>query len=609
MLTLALILLIIAFASGAPLWSIMILGAALGSIATGRGLHDDFGGSISEFIRMGTGDAADVFSTIPLFIFAGYIMAASKTADRLVNVSNAFLGAVPGGLGIVTIFACAIFTTFTGASGVTIVALGGLLMPALIKQRYPERFALGLVTGTGSIGLLLPPALPLFIFGTVLGLQQELTKKWAAQNYEWEWDTQRFIFAGIGPSAVLFGCMAVMVVITAVVKKVPRMKYDMPNVPKYLLRTFLIALPELLLPVLIIAALAKGVGGIAEIASLTVVYLIFVEMVIFRDIKPSTLWHITKEALALVGAIFIIVFASSAITNYLATAGVPEKMVAWTSEHIDSRMGFLLALNVLLIIVGMMMDIFSAILIVLPLVAPIAFRYGVNPYHLGVIFLLNLEIGYLTPPVGLNLFISSFKFRTPVLDVVRAVLPFMGAMFVALAIVTFFPGLTTEPPPKPRGTLDGLVAIVQASKQAVVNVKEVTLPNGKVVKQDECGAITDDFDRENCLGVFTDVTKCRQKADPAEAKECEDTAMKEYFGETDDGGSFEDDGDDEGGGGFEADGDDDEAADGDATDEDADGDAGTAPAADGDAGAAAPAADGDAGAAVPAAADAGAATP
>jgi hypothetical protein len=310
------------------------------------------------------------------------------------------------------------------------------------------------------------------------------------------------------------------------------------------------------------------------------------------------LWNITKESLALVGAIFIIVFASSAVTNYLVTAGVPEKLVAWTQDHIDSRIGFLLALNVLLILVGMMMDIFSAILIVLPLVAPIAFRYGVNPYHLGVIFLLNLEIGYMTPPVGLNLFISSFKFRRPVTEVVWSVLPFMGAMFVALAIVTVVPSVTTEPPPKPRGTLDGLVAVVKSSKQAVINVKEVTAPDGKVFKQAECGAIIDEFDRDKCLLLFTEVTECRQKADPAEAKECEDTAMKEYFGETDDGGSFEDDGDDEGGGGFEADGDDDEAADGDATDEDADGDAGTAPAADG-----------DAGAAVPAAADAGAATP
>ncbi len=602
MYTLAILLLILAFASGASLWAVMILATALGALSIGRGFDADFGGAVSEFIKLGTGDAADVFSTIPLFIFAGYIMAASKTADRLVAVSNALLGWIPGGLGLVTILACAVFTTFTGASGVTIVALGGLLMPALVKQKYPERFALGLVTGTGSIGLLLPPALPLFIFGTVLGLQQELTKQWAAQNYLWEWDTQRFIFAGIGPSMVLLACMGLLVVVTAIVKKVPREKYDRPDLGKHIAWSIVLALPELALPFGIIAALAMGLGGIAEIASLTVLYLIFIEMVVFRDITPRTLWNIGKESLALVGAIFIIVFASSAVTNYLVTAGVPEKLVAWTQDHIDSRIGFLLALNVLLIIVGMMMDIFSAILIVLPLVAPIAFRYGVNPYHLGVIFLLNLEIGYLTPPVGLNLFISSFKFRRPVTEVVWSVLPFMGAMFVALAIVTVVPSVTTEPPPKPRGTLDGLVAVVKSSKQAVINVKEVTAPDGKVFKQSECGAMLDEFDRDKCLLLFTEVTECRQKPDPAAAKECEAAAMTEYFGETEDGGSFEDDADDEGGGGFEADGDDDEAADGDEPEGDgADGDAGAAPAADGDAGAgAAPA---------PAAAGAGATTP
>lgn len=566
MYTIAILLLILAFASGASLWAVMIAATALGALSIGRGFDADFGGAISEFIKLGTGDPADVFSTIPLFIFAGYIMAASRTADRLVNVSNALLGWMPGGLGIVTILACALFTTFTGASGVTIVALGGLLMPALVKQRYPERFALGLVTGTGSIGLLLPPALPLFIFGTVLGLQQELTKAWTAQNYWWDWDTQRFIFAGIGPSAILFGCMAVLVVGTAIAKKVPREKYDQPNVLAHIGKAVGLALPELALPFLIIAALANGVAGIAEVASLTVIYLIVLEMFIFRDITPQTLWNITKESLALVGAIFIIVFASSAVTNYLVTAGVPGKLVAWTQDHIDSRIGFLLALNVLLIMVGMMMDIFSAILIVLPLVAPIAFRYGVNPYHLGVIFLLNLEIGYLTPPVGLNLFISSFKFRRPVTEVVWSVLPFMGAMMVALAIVTLVPSVTTEPPPKRNGTLNGLVVVVTTSKQAVINVKEIVGPDGKPFKQESCAEIQVEFDREKCIGLFTDVTACRQK--PAdEAKTCEDEAIKEYFG-VEDGGFEDDDGDDSGG--FEDDADDDDA-DGDKGDKGADG--------------------------------------
>jgi tripartite ATP-independent transporter DctM subunit len=559
MLTLAAILLVLLFLSGAPLFVVALLGTALGALSIGRGFSQDFSGAISEFVKLGTGDAADVFSTIPLFIFAGYVMAASRTAERLVRFSNALLGWMPGGLGIVTIIACAIYTTFTGASGVTIVALGGLLMPALVKQRYPVRFSLGLITGTGSVGLLFPPALPLFIFGTVLGLQQELTKNWALQNYLWEWDTQRFIWAGILPGLVLIGCLSAVVVAIAVVKKLPRQRFHLGELG----RSFVVALPELALPVLIIGALAKGLGGIAEIASLTVIYLILIEMFLFRDITTRTLWNISKESMALIGAIFIIVFASSAVTNYLVTAGVPGKLVDWTQEHIHSRIGFLLALNVLLLLVGMMMDIFSAILIVLPLIAPIAYRYGVNPYHLGVIFLLNLEIGYLTPPVGLNLFIASFKFRRPVIEVVGAVLPFLAAMIVALGIVTYVPALTVTPPPKPRGTLDGLVAVVKSSAQAVINVKEVTLPDGTVKRQADCAGLTDEFDRENCLGLFTDVTRCRKKP-PAEVKACEEETIKAWFADygtpIDGGGSFEDDEDgDDGGGGFEDDGEDDDS--------------------------------------------------
>jgi C4-dicarboxylate transporter DctM subunit len=529
-------LLIVAFFSGARLFAVMIFLCAIGAILSPRSFDAEFGGFMSEFLKMGTGDAATIFSTIPLFIYAGYLMAVSKTAERLVRFSNALLGWMPGGLGIVTILACAIYTTFTGASGVTIVALGSLLMPSLVKSRYPERFSLGLVTGTGSVGLLFPPALPLFIFGTVLGLQQELTKKWMAQNPEWEWATERFVWAGIVPGLVLVGSLSVVVIAIAIIKKVPRQKFDLQE----LFKSFIVAAPELALPFLIIAALATGLGDISQIASLTVMYLLVVEMLVYRDVKPIDLWNVTKESMALIGAIFIIVFASNAVTNYLVTADVPKMLVAWTRDHIGSREAFLLALNCLLILVGMMMDIFSAILIVLPLIAPIAYEYGVNPYHLGVIFLLNLEIGYLTPPVGLNLFISSFKFRKPVTEVVRSVLPFIATMIFALMLVTYIPSLTVVPPPKPRGTLDGLVQMVKASVDAVSNVKEITLPDGKIMKQTECNAITSDFERDNCLLLFSEITACRKKPE-AEAKTCEETLIKEYLGEEDDGGDFEDD--------------------------------------------------------------------
>lgn len=544
------------FIGGSRLFTVMIFLCAIGALLSARPFDAEFGGFMSEFLKMGTGDAATIFSTIPLFIYAGYLMAASKTAERLVRFSNALLGWLPGGLGIVTIIACAIYTTFTGASGVTIVALGSLLMPSLIKQGYPERFSLGLITGTGSVGLLFPPALPLFIFGTVLGLQQELTKKWMAQNPAWEWETERFIWAGIIPGLVLVASLSLVVIAIAVIKKVPRQRFDVEELG----RSLVAATPELALPFLIIAALATGLGDISQIASLTVVYLLVVEMGVYRDVRPVHLWDITKESMALIGAIFIIVFASNSVTNYLVTADVPQTLVAWTREHIGSREAFLLALNVLLLIVGMMMDIFSAILIVLPLIAPIAQHYGINPYHLGVIFLLNLEIGYLTPPVGLNLFIASFKFRKPVTEVVYAVLPFMGTMIVALFIVTYVPSLTYVPPPKPRGNLDGLVQVVRESAQAVLNVKEVTLPDGKVKKQSECAAIKDEFDSGACYLLFTEVTECRQQADAAAAEACATAKIKDWYESYGDGvggdGSFEDDDEEEGGGGFEEEGDD-----------------------------------------------------
>ena len=571
MLTLLIVLLVLAFVAGSPLFAVMLFLTAIGAMTGAKGFEKDFGGFAYEFFSLGTGDKSTIFSSIPLFIYAGYIMAASKTAERLVRFANAALGWVPGGLGIVTILACSVYTTFTGASGVTIVALGGLLLPALVKQKYPERFALGLVTGTGSVGLLFPPALPIILFGTIYGLQRIQPKP---ENWQWEWATERFLFAGMIPGILLITMLSVLVVVIAIIKKVPRQKFEWGE----LFASLPGALPVIFLPILIFVALVMGIGDISQIASLTVLYLIVVEMGIFRDLKPQALWAITKESMALIGAIFIIIYSATALTNYLVTAEVPAKLVHWTREHIDSRWAFLLALNGLLLLTGMVMDIFSAILIVVPLIAPVAHEYDVSPYHLGVIFLLNLEIGYLHPPIGLNLFISSFKFRKPLLEVTIATLPFMFTVMAALLVVTYVPSLTVVPPPKPTSTLDGLVAVVKSSAQAVINVSEVPLPDGTVKKQDECKGIEDEFERENCLGLFTDVTNCRKKG-PDEAKTCEEKAIKDWVeangGGVDDGGDFEDDEDTE----------DTEDTDTEDTDtEDADGDAGagdTAPAAEG----------------------------
>jgi tripartite ATP-independent transporter DctM subunit len=407
---------------------------------------------------------------------------------------------------------------------VTIVALGGLLMPALIKQKYPERFSLGLVTGTGSVGLLFPPALPIILFGTIYGLQR-ITQK--PEHWQWSWETERFLFAGIFPGILLVAMLSALVIVIALIKKVPRQKFDIKEV----MRTLPGALPVILLPVLILVGIAKGIGDISQIASLTVLYLLIIEMGIYRDLKPRMLWAITKESMALIGAIFIIIYSATSVTNYLVTEDVPGTLVAWTTAHIHERWMFLLALNVLLLLAGMVMDIFSAILIIVPLIAPVAFEYDISPYHLGVIFLLNLEIGYLHPPIGLNLFISSFKFRKPLLEVTIATLPFMLVVLASLLIVTYVPGITVVPPPKPRGNMDNLVQIVNSSAQAAVNVNEVTFPNGKKMTQQDCFKIIVDNDRDDCMSLFTQVTDCTldNPDDAAEAKSCQKEAIRDWF--------------------------------------------------------------------------------
>lgn len=527
MTTLLIILILLAFFSGADLFGVMIAAAALGALTLDRGFTIEFDGMVTSMFGQGTGDQASVLSTIPLFIYAGYVLAEAKTADRLVRFANAAMGWMPGGLAIVTILTCALFTTFTGASGVTIVALGGVLMPALIRNGYHKRFSMGLLAGTGSVGLLFPPALPLFVYGTVYGLT-----KLDPEN----WDTRRFLFAGIVPGIVLVAALSLVAVWVA--RKLPRQKFDLGELGK----SFVIALPELIVPFGVIAGLASGFG-LPEIASLTVIYVILLEVVALRMLKPKALWTISREAMAMVGAIFVIIYASTIFTNFLVTADVPRKLVEWTQAHVESKILFLLALNVLLLFVGMVMDIFSAIVIVVPLIAPIAKVYGIDPYHLGVIFLLNLEVGYLTPPVGLNLFITSVKFQTPVIDVMRATIPFMITMLFVLIVVSYVPALTVVPEAERTAPIRNLVEIVQVgAEEAKVSMKELTMVDatGKVLLKDgkpvvrkfiDCKPIEDDLARGTCQGLFFDVTDCipDAKATPTpEQESCKNQAIASW---------------------------------------------------------------------------------
>jgi len=534
MTTLLIVLLGIAFISGAPLFTIMLGAAALGAVTLPREFSSEFDGMVEHMLNVGLGDQVQVMSTIPLFIYAGYLLAEAGTADRLVRFANAALGWVPGGLAIVTIGTCALFTVFTGASGVTIIALGGVLMPALVRQGYPERFSMGLIAGTGSVGLLFPPALPLFIYGTVYGLT----------NLEPElWDTRRFLFAGIVPGLVLVGMLSAVAVTVAIMKKLPRQKFNF----KELCRSWALAFPELSIPFGVIAGLAIGLD-LPQVAALTVVYTIVLEVLASRllirlgvrwgkPLDPSVLWGVSREAMAMVGAIFIIIFASTALTNFMVTDEVPRKLVAWTQAHVESRIVFLLAINVILLIVGTVMDIFSAIVVVLPLIGPIAKAYGIDPYHLGVIFLLNLEVGYLHPPVGLNLFITSVKFQRPITEVMWATIPFLVTMIVALLTITYVPALTVVPEAERTGTIGHLVVMVHAAAEEGRAVPDITLVDaaGTMLKDakgqpmvrhiSECAGITDEAKKDVCQALFFDVSACKTAPD---AKPCANKKIADW---------------------------------------------------------------------------------
>jgi len=382
--------------------------------------------------------------TLPLFIFAGYIMAESGTPKRLVALSRAWLGWLPGGLAIVCIMASAFFTTFTGGSGITIVAIGGLLFPALLADKYPERFSLGLVTAGGSLGLLFPPSLPLILYGIVAGVLIE-----------------KLFLAGLIPGLITLFILGGYAIWIGVREKMPRSAFD----GKAAFEATWNAKWEIMLPLVIIGGLLTGSMRIHEAAAFAAIYALVIEVWIYRDVSfRRDLPRIIRESTTMFGAILAILATAIGFTGFLITANVPALALDLMSEVIEGPFMFLLLLNVFLLVVGMLMDIFSAIVVVVPLIVPIATdpSIGIDPYHLGIIFLLNLEIGYLTPPVGLNLFISSFRFGKPVTLLYKAVLPFIGLLVVALLLTTYIEWLAVAP--------------TQLDTREEINIEETPLP-------------------------------------------------------------------------------------------------------------------------------------
>ncbi|MBM4346863.1 MAG: TRAP transporter large permease subunit [Deltaproteobacteria bacterium] len=402
----------------------MLFGAPVFAVISGLALfllfssQIDSSAMIIEMYRIATNP---ILVAIPLFTFAGYLLSESGAPKRLIRLTDAILGWLPGGLSIIALFACAIFTALTGATGLTIIALGGILFPAMVQGRYPERFSLGLLTTSGTLGLLFPPSLPLIIYAIVAKVE-----------------INQLFLAGILPGILLIVLLSAFSVQKAIFSEIPRTKFNLSEVFKSL-REMIWELP---LPVVVLGGIYSGYFVVSEAAAITAIYVLLTEVVIYRDIKWKALPQVMRKSMVLVGGILIILGSALGLTNYLIDQEIPMRMLDFFKAHITHPFFFLLVLNLFLLAVGCIMGIFSALTVVVPLIAPIAHAYGIHPIHLGIILLTNLEIGASLPPLGINLFIASIRFEKPVLRLYLASLPFIAILLIALAIITYLPWLS-----------------------------------------------------------------------------------------------------------------------------------------------------------------------
>jgi C4-dicarboxylate transporter, DctM subunit len=417
----AALVLILLVVLGAPLFAIIATSAIIG-------FHSediDLSVIAIEIYRMVD---TPVLLAIPLFTFAGYVLGESKASQRLVRMTNALLGWMPGGLAVVSLIACAFFTALTGASGATIIALGAILYPAMKQAGYPERFNLGLITSSGSLGLLFPPSIALILYG-VVAQQMNLEQSVAIDD---------LFIAGLLPGLVMLVLLVAWSMYKSIGEKIPTVAFDF----RELVSAVRESIWEMPLPFIIIGGIYSGYFAVSEAAAVAVLYVLVVDVLILREVKLTQLPVIMRDSMVLVGGVLIILGVSLASTNYLVDAEVPSRLFDYIREHIDSKLTFLILLNIFLLVLGMMLDVFSALVIIVPLTLPIAVGYGIHPIHFGIIFLANMQIGYFTPPVGMNLFIASYRFNKPITELYHATIPFMLILFVAVLIITYWPALT-----------------------------------------------------------------------------------------------------------------------------------------------------------------------
>ncbi len=414
---------------------VFAIGVLLAAVILGAPLFVGLGGFAVLFFRHADVPLASISAeiyrlvtspslpTIPLFAFAGYLLTVGNVSGRLVRFFRALVGWMPGAIAVVTVLVCTFFTTFTGASGVTIVALGGILLPALLAEKYPERFSMGLLTASGSLGLLFPPCLPVILYGVVAGIAVDQMFK-----------------GGFLPGVLLSLIMAAWAVRTGVRAGAPRASFSLAELRAAAWE----AKWDLLLPVIVLFGIFGGFATIVETAALTVLYAFCMEVFVHREIDLRRQFpEAGTESSRLVGGFLLLLAAATGLTGYMVDAGVPQTILEWVRATIESKVAFLLVLNVFLLLVGATMHIFSAIVVVVPIIAPLASAYDIHPVHLGIIFLANLELGFLMPPVGMNLFLSAYRFDRPFTDVIRSTLPFLLILLCGVLAITYIPWLTT----------------------------------------------------------------------------------------------------------------------------------------------------------------------
>jgi tripartite ATP-independent transporter DctM subunit len=412
----AVLILLVAAFSGAPLF-VVIGGLALILLQASGGEIDVVVNQIYTALTQSS------IIAIPLFTVAGFLLSESKAGERLVVAFRSLFSWLPGGMIIATVVICAFFTSFTGASGVTILALGGILYSILSEHsKYSEKFSIGLLTSVGSIGLLFPPSLPIILVGATT-----------------QTDIRHLFAGGVFPGLILILAVAVFGIISSIRTKIPVERFNLKRSALAIRDSAF----EILLPIILIAGYFSGVFSLIEIGVIAVIYVFIVEVLIHREIKIRELPTVLLKAIPIVGGVLSILAMSQALSYYIVDTQAPENFARWMQSAIDSKFVFLLLLNLSLLVVGCLMDIFSAILIVLPLIVPLGQAYGIDPVHLGIIFIVNLEVGFMTPPVGLNLFLATYRFKKPFTEICRNVFPFLLIQLAVVLLVTYIPALST----------------------------------------------------------------------------------------------------------------------------------------------------------------------